>query len=130
MSNEDKPDPLDDVKKGFGLLFRAAKTAVEKLPTKGLEDAVLSGAREVGRAVENVATTIEQTVFNKPKPAAPASHAPPPPSASSASSTPGGEPATNAPPPSRDAKPDAAQPPPAAGPRVDTSASTTDGKTF
>ena len=69
MANDEKPDPLDDVKKGLGLLFRAAKTAAQKLPTQPLEKVVLDGAREVGRAVENVtqtvASTIEKQVFGK-----------------------------------------------------------------
>lgn len=63
MSNEDKPDPLEDVRKGLGLLFRAAKTAVKKLPTEPIEKVVIDGAREVGRAVENVASSLEKEVF-------------------------------------------------------------------
>lgn len=63
MSDNDKPSPLDDVRKGLGLLFRAAKTTVEKLPTKDVEEAVLTTAREVGRAVESVGRTIEREVF-------------------------------------------------------------------
>jgi hypothetical protein len=60
---DDKPNPIDDVRKGLGLLFRAAKTTVEKLPTKDLEEAVVTSAREVGRAIENVGKTIEREVF-------------------------------------------------------------------
>jgi hypothetical protein len=60
--SDDKPNPIEDVRKGLGLLFRAAKTAVEKIPTKDVEQAVVSTAREVGRAVENVASTIERQV--------------------------------------------------------------------
>ena len=95
MSNNEKSDPLDDVKKGLGLLFRAAKTAAKKLPTEPIEKVVLDGAREVGRAVENVANSIEKEVFGdrKAKDKAPASDAPPaadaaPTEASSAKSTP------------------------------------------
>src|SRR5579859_1281494 len=62
MSDE-KPNPLEDVRKGLGLLFRAAKTAAQKLPTTKVEEVVATGAREVGRAIENVATTIEREVF-------------------------------------------------------------------
>jgi hypothetical protein len=62
---DDKPSPLDDVRKGLGLLFRAARTTVEKLPTKDLEEAVVTSAREVGRAIENVGKTIEREVFGK-----------------------------------------------------------------
>jgi hypothetical protein len=66
MSDDEKPNPLDDLRKGLGLLLRAAKTTIEKIPTGELEDAVVSGAREVGRAIENVAHTVEQQVLRKP----------------------------------------------------------------
>jgi hypothetical protein len=62
---DEKPTPLRDVRKGLGLLFRAAKTAVEKLQTRGVEEAVVTSAREVGRAIENVASTIEREVFGR-----------------------------------------------------------------
>jgi hypothetical protein len=62
---DEKPSALDDVRKGLGLLFRAAKTTVEKLPTKDLEEAVVTSAREVGRAIESVGKTIEREVFGK-----------------------------------------------------------------
>jgi hypothetical protein len=62
---ENKPTPLQDVRKGLGLLFRAAKTAVEGLPTGGVEEVVATSAREVGRAIENVASAIERQVFGK-----------------------------------------------------------------
>jgi hypothetical protein len=63
--SDDKPNPFDDVRKGLGLLFRAAKTTVEKLPTKDLEAVVVTSAREVGRAIENVGKTLEREVFGK-----------------------------------------------------------------
>jgi hypothetical protein len=59
---DDKPNPIEDVRKGLGLLFRAARGAVEKLPTKELEEVVVTSAREVGRALENVGKTIEREV--------------------------------------------------------------------
>jgi hypothetical protein len=62
---DDKSSPLDDVRKGLGLLYRAARTTVEKLPTKDLEEAVVTSAREVGRAIENVGKTLEREVFGK-----------------------------------------------------------------
>jgi hypothetical protein len=62
MSDED-PNPLVDVAKGLGLLFRAARTAAKKLPSKELEEAMVTSAKEVGRALENVAATIEREVF-------------------------------------------------------------------
>ena len=63
--SDDKPKALDDVKKGLGLLYRAAKTTVEKLPTKDLEEAVVTSAKEVGRALESVGKTIEREVFGE-----------------------------------------------------------------
>ena len=63
MTDNEKPNPLEDVRKGLGLLLRAAKTTVEKLPTRNVEDAVVTTAREVGRAVESVGRTIEREVF-------------------------------------------------------------------
>jgi hypothetical protein len=62
------PDPIEDVRKGLGLLFRAAKSAIESLPTGKVEDAVLTGAREVGRALENVTQTIDRQLFKRDKP--------------------------------------------------------------
>jgi cell division septation protein DedD len=80
MSDEKKPDPVDDLKKGLGLLFRAAKTAVDEIPTGKLEEVVKTGAREVGRAIENVTGVIDEQIFhNKPrsKPPAPSATATP-----------------------------------------------------
>jgi hypothetical protein len=74
----EKPNPLEDLRKGLGLLFRAAKTTIEKLPTGELEEAVMTGAKEVGRAIENVAQTVEQQVFRKPTARAPGEKAPEP----------------------------------------------------
>ena len=65
MPDDQKPNPLEDVRKGLGLLFRAAKTSIEKLPTKDLEEVVVTSAREVGRALENVGKTIEREVLGK-----------------------------------------------------------------
>jgi len=75
--SEEKPTPLSDVRAGLGLLFRAARTAVEKIPTRGVEEVVWTSAREVGRALENVASTIEREVFGKKDGAAPSSAKPP-----------------------------------------------------
>ena len=65
------PSPFEDVRKGLGLLFRAARTTLEQLPTGKLEDAVVSGAKEVGRAIENVANAVEQQVLKAQKKDAP-----------------------------------------------------------
>lgn len=54
MADQNKPDPIEDVRAGFGLLLRAAKTAVARLETTRIEDAV----KEVGRAIENVADSV------------------------------------------------------------------------
>ncbi len=61
-------NPLSDVIKGLGLILRAAKTTVERMPKKGLEDAVLETAREVGRAIENVAGVVEREVLGRRDP--------------------------------------------------------------
>jgi hypothetical protein len=79
----DEPNPFSDVRRGLGLLLRAARTAARKWPTKDLEDAVATSAREVGRAIENVAVTIEREVFGKAGPAKPS----PPPSESPGEAT-------------------------------------------
>jgi hypothetical protein len=63
--SDDKPNPFDDLRRGLGLLFRAARTTVERLPKAPLEDVVLTSAREVGRAIENVGKTIEREVFGR-----------------------------------------------------------------
>ena len=76
MADDDKPNPVSDVIKGLGLLFRAAKTTVERLPKKNLEEEVTTSAREVGRALENVAATVEREVFGRKGPPPPAQ--PPP----------------------------------------------------
>jgi hypothetical protein len=60
-----KPSAFKDVRQGLGLLFRAAKTVAEKLPGRSVEEVVANSAREVGRAFENVATTIEREVFGR-----------------------------------------------------------------
>jgi len=78
MSDDDKPKPVDDLKQGLGLLFRAAKGAVEKIPTEKIEGAVKDGAKEVGRAFESVANEIDN-IFTKATGGSqppPAAHAP------------------------------------------------------
>jgi hypothetical protein len=72
--SDDKPSAFEDVRKGLGLLFRAARTTMERLPTKDLEEVVATSAREVGRALENVGKTIEREVLGGRKTEA----APPP----------------------------------------------------
>jgi hypothetical protein len=59
------PNPLRDAVKGLGLLLRAAKTTVEKLPKKDIEEMIVTSAREVGRAIENVASTVEREVLGR-----------------------------------------------------------------
>jgi hypothetical protein len=78
--SDDKPKPVDDLKQGLNLLFRAAKGAVDKIPTDKIEGAVREGAKEVGKAFESVATEIDKVVTNvttRPG-SAPPPHAPPP----------------------------------------------------
>jgi hypothetical protein len=70
MSDENS-NPLKDVRDGVGLLFRAAKWAVNRLPTESVEDVVKASAREVSRAVKNVASTIEREVLRGKTPPEP-----------------------------------------------------------
>jgi hypothetical protein len=59
MSDE-KPKPVDDLKQGLNLLFRAAKGAVDKIPTDKIEGALKDGAKEVGKAFESVANEVDK----------------------------------------------------------------------
>ena len=63
MSDE-KPKPVDDLKQGLNLLFRAAKGAVDKIPTDKIEGAFKDGAKEVGKAFESVAHEVDK-VYSK-----------------------------------------------------------------
>jgi hypothetical protein len=58
--SDDKPKPVDDLKQGLNLLFRAAKGAVDKIPTDKIEGAVKDGAKEVGKAFESVANELDK----------------------------------------------------------------------
>ncbi len=76
-------DPIEDVKKAFGLLAGAARKAMSqfptekiesavkdvasKIPTQEIENAVMTGAREVSRAFENVGNTIDEQFFKSKK---------------------------------------------------------------
>ena len=83
MSDE-KPKPVDDLKQGLGLLFRAAKGAVDKIPTDKIESAVKGGAKDVGKAFETVATELDNA-FTKATGSSPPPHADPhPPEATTA----------------------------------------------
>ena len=62
--SDDKPKPVDDLKQGLNLLFRAAKGAVEKIPTDKIEGAVKDGAKEVGKAFESVASELDKAFTN------------------------------------------------------------------
>jgi hypothetical protein len=55
MSDDPKKhEPLDDLKEGLGLLYRAAKGAVEQLPTEKVEVVAKDAVKEVGRALETI----------------------------------------------------------------------------
>lgn len=64
MSDDKSSKPVDDLKQGLNLLFRAAKGAVEKIPTDRIEGAVKDGAKEVGKAFETVAGELDKA-FSK-----------------------------------------------------------------
>lgn len=96
MSDEKpKSDPVDDLKQGFGLLFRAAKGAVEKLPTDRVEEVAKDAAKEVARAFETIGQEVEKVITpnkksSQPPPAA-KSDAPAAPTASGEAKPPEGE---------------------------------------
>jgi hypothetical protein len=63
MNDERKPDgtdPIEAARKGLGLLFQAARLTLERIPTQKVEEAVRSGAREVGRVIESVTDSIDE----------------------------------------------------------------------
>lgn len=64
MSDDKSSKPVDDLKQGLNLLFRAAKGAVDKIPTDRIEGAVKDGAKEVGKAFETVAGELDKA-FSK-----------------------------------------------------------------
>ncbi len=104
--SEDKPRPMDDVKEGLGLLLRAAKTAAKGIPTDNVENIVVEGAKEVGRAFETVASTIDD-MWNKAT-----GSSPPPADAPPADAPPADAPPADAPPASGTAAPSASTAPP------------------
>lgn len=64
MTEDDKkPDPVEDLRAGLGLLFRAARGAVERIPTHKIEEMVKEGTDKVGKAFNKVPTAkVEQVV--------------------------------------------------------------------
>jgi len=75
--SEDKPKPVDDLKEGLGLLFRAAKTAVQSLPTDKVESAAKDAVKEVNRAFESLGAEIQGVIAGKQQ-TQPPPDAPPP----------------------------------------------------
>jgi len=60
-----RPDPIDDVREGLGLLFRAAKATFDRIPTKDLEKGVAEGVQEVGKAIGRVVDVIGKELAPK-----------------------------------------------------------------
>jgi hypothetical protein len=67
-----KPNPAEDLSEGLGLLFRAAKTAVEQIPTDSVESFMSTTAGAVGRAFDVVGGAIEREISGQPGAAPPA----------------------------------------------------------
>ena len=76
MSDE-KTKPVDDLKEGLGLLFRAAKGAVQALPTDKVEGAAKDAVKEVNRAFESLGAEIQNVISGKHQTGAPPVEAPP-----------------------------------------------------
>ncbi|HVJ91925.1 MAG TPA: hypothetical protein VM580_19125 [Labilithrix sp.] len=118
--SDNKPSPVDDLKQGLGLLFRAAKGAVERLPTDKLEDVAKDAVKEVGRAFESLGNEIDKA-FGKTSgaPGTPASPGPPyTPPAPQTDEPPAAEARAAEPPPEPPKYDDAYAPEPPKGPRV------------
>ena len=65
MTDEEKkdPDPVEDLRAGLGLLFRAARGAVDKIPTHKIEELVKEGTDKVGKAFHKLpAEKVEEVV--------------------------------------------------------------------
>lgn len=62
--DQQKPKPVEDLKEGLGLIWRAAKGAAEKLPVEKVEDVAKDAAKEMGRAVETIGGEIDK-LWNK-----------------------------------------------------------------
>jgi hypothetical protein len=62
MSDDKKqpPRPLDDLKEGLGLLFRAAKGAVEQFPTEKVEETAKEAAKQVGKTFEVIGNEMDK----------------------------------------------------------------------
>src|SRR5262249_21594308 len=94
--SDDERKPVDDLKEGLGLIFKAAKGAVDKLPkdklpkdkldkldhvVKDVEHVARDAAKEVGRAFESFGNEIDKA-FGKSGPGIDSPPvAPPPPQA-------------------------------------------------
>jgi hypothetical protein len=91
MSDERKPegtDPIEAARKGLGLLFQAARLTLERIPTQKFEEAVRSGAEEVGRVIESVTGSIEEQLKKHDGRAQPPAASPTAPSAGTGSTPP------------------------------------------
>jgi hypothetical protein len=58
---DEKGSPLGDLGRGIYHLYRAAKKTAQHIPT----ERIAQGAREVGRAVGNVKSTVEKSVTGR-----------------------------------------------------------------
>jgi hypothetical protein len=68
MSDDKPANPLEDLKQGLGLIFKAAKGAVEKIPTEKVEGVAKDAAKEINRAFETVGNEIDKAFGHKPTP--------------------------------------------------------------
>jgi hypothetical protein len=62
MSDEQRRPPVEDLKEGFGFLIRAAKSAVERLPTQRVEDIAQDAVKEAGQVFDKLGTHIDQAI--------------------------------------------------------------------
>ncbi len=96
MSDDPKRAPVEDLKEGLGYLIRAAKSAVERIPTQRVEDLAQGTMKDAADVFDKLGTRIDEVIHK-------ASDA----IASTAGNAPTAEPAASAAPPA----PAAAAPP-------------------
>ncbi len=121
MSDDPKRAPVEELKEGLGYLLRAAKSAVERIPTQRVEDLAQDTMKDAAEAFDKLGSHIDQALHKASDAiASTAGNAPPAPVAQAAppvaSAAPAAPPAA-APAPEPVHYDDAYAPEPGPGPR-------------
>ncbi len=62
MSDDPKRAPVEDLKEGLGYLLRAAKSAVERIPTQRVEDIAQDTMKDAAEVFDKLGTRIDQVI--------------------------------------------------------------------